>query len=107
MGEPELKKAGTHIVLDMPALICFEKPEAPHVTIKIKVATKEMLGSEIIYSLNSVYGTLMAKTDYDVSEGADAEIYVPLKSMYLFDKDERRIETDLKEIEMIRKAFEK
>ena len=90
-----------------PEKICFEKPEAPHVTIKIKVATKEMLGSEIIYSLNSVYGTLMAKTDYDVSEGADAEIYVPLKSMYLFDKDERRIETDLKEIEMIRKAFEK
>ena len=90
-----------------PEKISFEKPEAPHIVIQTRIATKEMLGSEIIYSLSSRYGTLMAKSEYEIDGGADTEIYVPFTAMYLFDQNEKRVELDLAEQERIKRTFEK
>ena len=88
-----------------PEKLSFQEMEAPHITIRVQVATKEMLGSEIIYSLNSKYGTLMAKTDYEIGGGAEADIHVPFSSMYLFGQDEKRIELDDTAREQIKSVF--
>ena len=88
-----------------PEKLYFHETDDPHITIKVQVATKEMLGSEIIYSLNSKYGTLMAKTDYELDTGAEAAVCVPLSSVYLFDSNEKRAELDDKEVEVIKASF--
>jgi sn-glycerol 3-phosphate transport system ATP-binding protein len=67
--------------------------------------TKEVLGAEIIYSLQSKYGSLMAKTDYEVEDGIKVNLSVPFSAMYLFDADEKRIPLGSNEQEMIQKAF--
>ena len=59
-----------------------------------QIQTKEMLGSEIIYSINTKYGTLMCKSDVDVDDGSSLKLYVPYTNMYLFDKDGKRIPFD-------------
>ena len=90
-----------------PERVLFEEPQVPHITIQVKVATKEMLGSEIIYSLSSRYGTLMAKSEYEIDSGTETKIYVPFTSMYLFDQNEKRVELDVGEQELIKRTFEK
>ncbi len=88
-----------------PEKLYFKEVEEPHIRISVKVATKEMLGSEIIYSLNSRYGTLMAKTDHEMGTGDETEVSVPFSAMYLFDSEEKRIELNEKELERIKTAF--
>ena len=90
-----------------PERVLFEEPQVPHITIQVKGATKEMLGSEIIYSLSSRYGTLMAKSEYEIDSGTETKIYVPFTSMYLFDQNEKRVELDVGEQELIKRTFEK
>lgn len=46
-----------------PEKVYLKEVEEEHVEISAKIATKEMLGSEIIYSLDSPAGKLMAKSD--------------------------------------------
>lgn len=89
-----------------PEKLLLKKPEEEHIRIKARVMTKEMLGSEIIYSLNSKYGPLMAKSEYEVSDGVELDFYVPFSSMYLFGADEKALEIKKEEWEMIRNAFE-
>lgn len=48
-----------------PEKVYLKEVEEEHVEISAKIATKEMLGSEIIYSLDSPAGKLMAKSDYE------------------------------------------
>lgn len=88
-----------------PEKLYFGEMNVPHISISVRIATKEMLGSEIIYSLNSRYGTLMAKTDWEKETGEEVKIQVPFSAMYLFGADEKRIELDDGELEMIRTAF--
>lgn len=59
-----------------------------------QIQTKEMLGSEIIYSILTKYGTLMCKTDIDTEDGASLTLSIPYENMYLFDKDGKRISFD-------------
>lgn len=77
-----------------PEKVFLKDIEEEHVEIKAEIATKEMLGSEIIYSLDSPVGKLMAKSDYEAEDGSTLRLSVPLKNMYLFDKDEKRIQLD-------------
>lgn len=79
--------------------------EEPHITIDAKIMTKEMLGAEIIYSLTSKYGSLMAKSDYEAEDGMELKLSVPFSSMYLFGADEKRMNLGESEQSMIQKAF--
>ena len=47
----------------------------------------------------------MAKTDWEKETGEEVKIQVPFSAMYLFGADEKRVELDDGEQEMIRTAF--
>ena len=70
-----------------------------------QVQTKEMLGSEIIYSILTKYGTLMCKTDVDVEDGASLTVSVPYENMYLFDKNGKRIAFDQDKKDAVSASF--
>ena len=70
-----------------PEKVYLKEVEEEHVEISAKIATKEMLGSEIIYSLDSPAGKLMAKSDYEAEDESTLKLSIPVKNMYLFDKD--------------------
>ena len=59
--------------------------------IPAKVATREMLGSEIIYSLETKFGVVMCKTDVDMPVDTNVKFSVAFDSMYLFGADTYRI----------------
>ena len=77
-----------------PEKVYLKEVEEEHVEISAKIATKEMLGSEIIYSLDSPAGKLMAKSDYEAEDESTLKLSIPVKNMYLFDKDGKRITLD-------------
>ena len=56
-----------------------------------QIQTKELLGSEIIYSILTKYGILMCKSEMDIEDGSSLKLSVPYENMYLFDKDGKRI----------------
>ncbi|MBQ9987423.1 MAG: ABC transporter ATP-binding protein [Erysipelotrichales bacterium] len=68
----------------------MEKEEG--ITLDATIATREMLGSEIIYSLDTKYGVLMCKSDVDMPVDSEVKIGVAYKHMYLFGADTYRIE---------------
>lgn len=70
-----------------------------------QIQTKEMLGSEIIYSIQTKFGMLMCKTDVDVDDGASVTVSVPYDNMYLFDKDGKRIAFDQDKKEAVSASF--
>ena len=61
------------------------------INIPAKIATREMLGAEIIYSLETEYGTIMAKTDVDMPVDTEIKFGVEYDNMYLFGADTYRI----------------
>ena len=79
--------------------------EEPHIVIEADIVTKEMLGAETIYSLNSRYGTLMAKSEYEAPDDATLKLSIPFSAMYLFDRDGKRIPMSERERAVIRKTF--
>lgn len=50
-----------------------------------------MLGSEIIYSLETKFGVVMCKTDVDMPVDTNVKFSVAFDSMYLFGADTYRI----------------
>lgn len=66
-----------------------------------------MLGLEIIYSLDSPAGRLMAKSDYECRRRKHLKLSIPVKNMYLFDKDGKRITLDDERRLMIHAGFAK
>lgn len=90
-----------------PEKVYLKEVEEEHVEISAKIATKEMLGSEIIYSLDSPAGKLMAKSDYEAEDESTLKLSIPVKNMYLFDKDGKRITLDDERRLMIYAGFAK
>ena len=90
-----------------PEKVYLKEVEEEHVEISAKIATKEMLGSEIIYSLDSPAGKLMAKSDYEAEDESTLKLSIPVKNMYLFDKDGKRITLDDERRPMIHAGFAK
>lgn len=88
-----------------PEKISLHHVEEPYITIDAKITTKEMLGAEIIYSLSSRYGALMAKSDYEVDDDLELKLVIPFSAMYLFDADEKRVKLDANGQAMIERAF--
>ena len=57
------------------------------------IAIREVMGSEVIYQVKTVFGTVTFKT-FNVPEievGAQVSLVVDRASLYLFDEDERRV----------------
>ena len=77
-----------------PEKLCFKETGEEHIAIRVDIVTKEMLGSETIYSLSSRYGTLMAKSEYEAPDDSSLVLTVPYSAMYLFDRDGARIPLD-------------
>lgn len=88
-----------------PEKVSFQETEEAHIKIEARVTTKEMLGSEIIYSLESKFGALVAKTDFETEDEKEVTLYVPFSAMYLFGSDEKRMELGETERRMIEKVF--
>ena len=61
------------------------------INIPARVQTKEMLGSEIIYSLATKYGTLMCKSENDIPDNANITASAVFDAMYLFGADTMRV----------------
>ncbi len=77
-----------------PEKIRFTNLDCECVKIPGRIKTKEMLGSEIIYSIETKYGTLMCKSEQDIEDDASLICSVPFDNLYLFDKDGLRIAFD-------------
>lgn len=77
-----------------PEKIRFANLDCECIKIAGRIKTKEMLGSEIIYSIETKYGTLMCKSEQDIEDNASLICSVPFDNLYLFDKDGRRINFD-------------
>lgn len=96
IGTPQMNVIGDVLPNGMkigfrPEKMYLHAIEEEHVVIKAEVVTKEMLGSETIYSLNSQYGTLMAKSELEVPDDSKLKLAIPFSSMYLFDEEGKRI----------------
>ena len=61
------------------------------IMIPAKIQTKEMLGAEIIYSLQTPFGVIMCKSEMDVDDGAALQVGVSFRDMLLFGADTMRI----------------
>lgn len=61
------------------------------IMIPAKIQTKEMLGAEIIYSLQTPFGVIMCKSEMDVDDGAALQVGVSFRDMLLFGTDTMRI----------------
>lgn len=61
------------------------------IIIPAKIQTKEMLGAEIIYSLQTPFGVIMCKSEMDVDDGAALQVGVSFRDMLLFGADTMRI----------------
>lgn len=75
-------------------------------SLKANINTREMLGSETIYSVASNYGTFMIKSvDDHFRVNEDVFVEINWNDLYLFDKDEQRIRKDTPEYESYMKML--
>ena len=88
-----------------PEKVYLQRVEEDYVSIQAEVVTKEMLGSETIYSLSSVYGTLMVKSEHEVEDDCLLDLSIPFSAMYLFNREGKRADLGQPERHMIRNAF--
>ena len=61
------------------------------INIPARVQTKEVLGAEIIYSMDTPYGVIMCKSEEEIDENSVLTVSVDFGSMYLFGADTLRI----------------
>lgn len=75
------------------------------INISASIQTKEMLGSEIIYSLQTPYGVIMCKSEDDVEDTVQVTAGVEFGSLYLFGADTMRLPFDNTAKAAVSKAF--
>ena len=78
---------------------------ASGINIPVVVQTKEMLGSEIIYSLDTPFGTIMCKSEEDVQTDSKITVSVAYDSMYMFGADTMRLPFDDAARKAVKAAF--
>jgi sn-glycerol 3-phosphate transport system ATP-binding protein len=78
---------------------------AEGINLSAKIQTKEVLGSEIIYSLQTSYGTVLAKTEDDLADGTALTVGIAEKDLMLFDGEGRRMALDEPRRQMIAGTF--
>jgi sn-glycerol 3-phosphate transport system ATP-binding protein len=80
-----------------PERILFDPlPPERGISFEIEINTKEMLGSEIIYSAASPFGKLMIKTQHDAADDSRLRAWVEYKNIFVFDAGSKRLEPDEK-----------
>jgi sn-glycerol 3-phosphate transport system ATP-binding protein len=91
-----------------PERIIFDTlPPLLGVSFEIEINTKEMLGSETIYSAASPFGKLMIKTQADVDDGAKLTASVEYKNIFVFDSSAKRVDPDENLCAEIKEFFSK
>lgn len=70
-----------------------------------QVQTKEMLGSEVIYSLKTEYGIIQCKSDLDEPDDQIKKIYISYSDMMLFDAEGNRTSFGEEEKQMVKRTF--
>ncbi len=78
---------------------------ASGINIPVTVQTKEMLGSEIIYSLDTPFGVIMCKSEEDVQTDSKITVSIAYDSMYLFGADTMRLPFDEAARKAVQAAF--
>jgi sn-glycerol 3-phosphate transport system ATP-binding protein len=78
---------------------------ADGINIPVTVQTKEMLGSEIIYSLDTPFGVIMCKSEEDVQTDSKITVSIAYDSMYLFGADTMRLPFDEAARKAVQAAF--
>ena len=78
---------------------------ASGINIPVTVQTKEMLGSEIIYSLDTPFGVIMCKSEEDVQTDSKITVSIAYDSMYLFGADTMRLPFDEAGRKAVQAAF--
>jgi sn-glycerol 3-phosphate transport system ATP-binding protein len=78
---------------------------ADGINIPVTVQTKEMLGSEIIYSLDTPFGMIMCKSEEDVQTDSKITVSIAYDSMYLFGADTMRLPFDEAGRKAVQAAF--
>ena len=78
---------------------------ASGINIPVTVQTKEMLGSEIIYSLDTPFGMIMCKSEEDVQTDSKITVSIAYDSMYLFGADTMRLPFDEAGRKAVQAAF--
>ena len=78
---------------------------ASGINIPVTVQTKEMLGSEIIYSLDTPFGMIMCKSEEDVQTDSQITVSIAYDSMYLFGADTMRLPFDEAARKAVQAAF--
>jgi sn-glycerol 3-phosphate transport system ATP-binding protein len=88
----ETKLSGGFSVGFRPEKILFDSlPPEEGVSFRASIATKEMLGAEIIYSAGSPFGKIMIKSQTEVDDGAAVQAAVAFKDIFVFDKETNRV----------------
>lgn len=90
-----------------PEKLFLTEPAEEHITLKAQVGTKEMLGSETLYSLQTDWGMLMAKSDTEAEDDSLLTFFVPVSSMYLFDSEGRRIPFTENACSLVHQTFDR
>lgn len=88
-----------------PEKLLLTEPSEEYITIKAQIGTKEMLGSETLYSLQTNWGMLMAKSDTEAEDDSLLTFFVPVSAMYLFNAKGKRIPFTENTRSLVHQAF--
>lgn len=83
-----------------PEKVRFEAPADDFLQLPGIIATKEQLGAEVNYSVNTSFGKIAIRSEYDI-EGTDVKLFIKAKNLYAFDNKGNRIEMTDKLLQQI------
>lgn len=69
----------------------FEEEDGELFALKGKIRTKEHLGAEINYSVETEYGIVMAKMEQEAEDDSNVLMRIPCSRLYVFDDHDRRV----------------
>lgn len=75
------------------------------ISFELEICTKEMLGSETIYSAASPFGKIMIKTQSDVADDSRLRASVEYKNIFVFDATSKRLDQNESLLAEIKKFF--
>lgn len=75
-----------------PEHVSFTKPEEDSIELEGKILTREMLGAEILYKIESPYGFVLARDYHTLDKHTgDVKFWISGKELCFFDSQENRI----------------
>ena len=110
VGSPQTNILDGFLPQDMklgfrPEKVALNSPDTVGINFPAIIETREMLGSEIIYSLKTPYGVIMCKSDKDMEMDTKVNVSVAYDNMYLFGADTMRLPLDQAAQKVIAETF--